>query len=195
MKGARPAKPSAGPVRRLAKADAMRPGFEHSTPRLVECPNCGGCATIISLGRIGCERLTCLCGARRESKLDLLVGYTPWLRVETRWGNLMAWNHEHLALLRTLIEAKLRERAPDPKLGWNNRSQLSRLPAWAKSRKNRTEILRAIDRVMAEELAQRPRARRDRYPPWEEVQRQVTRRVAHDLRGGARPKRYEPRRP
>lgn len=180
---------------RLAKAEAIRLAFEFSGTRLVECPNCKGCATIIPLDAFGCERLTCRCGARRQSTREQLVGYDYWLRVETRWGSLHAWNHEHLALIRTLIEAKLRERRPDPATGWSNRSQLSRLPAWAKSRKNRKEILRAIDRVMAEELSQRRRTRRDLRKPWEQVRREIGRRVAYDLRNMPRPNLYEPNRP
>jgi hypothetical protein len=175
---------------RLAKGDGMRSLGEFAGRRLVECPVCSGRASITRIDRLRSERLVCPCGARRESRYEPLVGYAPWLRVETRWGNLGFDNEEHLLLIRALVAAKLRERRADPVTGWNGRSHLARLPAWAKSRKNRAEILRAIDRVVKEELGLRHRARRNLYEPWEQVRRKIRRRVEFDLRHLGRPERY-----
>lgn len=179
---------------RLAKADGMRSSDEFAGRRVVECPVCSGRAVIAPTGKVRGERLVCPCGARRENEYERLVGYAPWLRVETRWGNIGAENEEHLLLIRSIIAAKLRERRPDPVTGWNSRSQLAKLPAWAKSRKNRAEILRAIDRVIKEELGLRHRARRNVYEPWELIRRRIRRRVDYELRHLGPRERYEKRR-
>lgn len=63
------------PSPRISKEDGTRSALEFSGTRLVECPNCKGRAVITPLGEIGRERLTCLCGARRESQREPLVGY------------------------------------------------------------------------------------------------------------------------
>lgn len=187
--------PPSREAERLSKADGMRSADEFVGRRLVECPVCGGRASITRIDNLRSERLVCPCGARRESKYEPLTGYGAWLSVETRWGNIGADNEAHLLLIRTLVAAKLRERRADPVTGWNNRSQLARLPAWAKSRKNRAEILRAIDRVIREELGLRQRARRNVYEPWELIRRKIRRRVDFDLRHLGRRTRYERRRP
>jgi hypothetical protein len=71
-----------------------------------------------------------------------------WLRTDTRHGELWAYNLQHLDLIRRLVAADLRERAP-----WYDTGQkmtlVARLPAWIKSAKNREEVLRTVDRLRA----------------------------------------------
>jgi hypothetical protein len=59
-----------------------------------------------------------------------------------------AYNLEHLDLLRRFVAADLRERDPWYEHG-RKMTYIGRLPAWIKSAKNRTEVLRAIDRMRA----------------------------------------------
>jgi len=51
--------------------------------------------------------------------------------------------------MQAFVQAKLRERRRDPKLGWFNKSFVGRLPAWIKSAKNRDVILRRLERLHA----------------------------------------------
>ncbi|WP_407696880.1 hypothetical protein [Streptomyces dysideae] len=71
-----------------------------------------------------------------------------WLRATTRYGEVWAYNLEHLDQIRRFVAADLRERAP-----WYDTGQkmtlVARLPAWMKSAKNRTEVPRSIDRIRA----------------------------------------------
>jgi hypothetical protein len=71
-----------------------------------------------------------------------------WLRVDTRHGELWAYNLEHLDLIRRFVAADLRERAPWHDTGVKM-TLVARLPAWIKSAKNRAEVLRVIDRMRA----------------------------------------------
>lgn len=69
-----------------------------------------------------------------------------WLQTKTRHGSVWAYNMEHLQLVRQFVQAPLRERAP-----WyeteSKMTFIARLPGWIKRAKNRTEVLRAIDRM------------------------------------------------
>jgi hypothetical protein len=71
-----------------------------------------------------------------------------WLRATTRHGEVWAYNLEHLDQIRRFVAADLRERAPWYDTG-RKMTLVARLPAWMKSAKNRTEVLRAIDRIRA----------------------------------------------
>lgn len=68
-----------------------------------------------------------------------------WLRAEC-CGNqtLWAFNERHLGILESYVGARLRERGERPGM-----TMLARLPAWLKSAKHRTEILRVIGRLRA----------------------------------------------
>jgi len=68
-----------------------------------------------------------------------------WLQVPCCGETLWAYNAEHLSFLEELIEAKLRERRPDPEWGWRNSSIESRLPQWMLSAKNRSDVLKALN--------------------------------------------------
>ncbi|MFE5688378.1 hypothetical protein [Streptomyces sp. NPDC056512] len=82
----------------------------------------------------------------RGEAIDPYFGLPLWLQAETRHGWLWAYNPEHLELLRQFVQAPLRERAP-----WDAQVKkmtlVARLPTWIKSAKNRSEVLRAIDRI------------------------------------------------
>lgn len=65
-----------------------------------------------------------------------------WL-VETVRGNILwAYNHQHLAYLKSYITADLRE-----KNGRQFWTMVERLPAWMKSAKNREAVTRAIEKL------------------------------------------------
>jgi hypothetical protein len=57
---------------------------------------------------------------------------------------LWAYNLGHLDFIEAFVTAELRERQPDDRYGWSNRSLFSRLPKWMQSAKNREQILKAI---------------------------------------------------
>jgi hypothetical protein len=68
-----------------------------------------------------------------------------WLRAECCGGrNLWAFNERHLEILESYVSARLRERGE-----YVGMTMLARLPAWLKSAKHRTEILRTIGRLRA----------------------------------------------
>jgi hypothetical protein len=69
----------------------------------------------------------------------------PLVQIRTRHGILFACNEAHLDALEAYVLADLRERRRD-EFGWSM-SSMARLPRWAKSAKNRAEVLRAIARM------------------------------------------------
>jgi len=71
-------------------------------------------------------------------------GCELYLQTRTRHGVLWAYNEEHLAQLKALVSAKVREDTPHMTGGssWANR-----LPNWITSAKNRDEITRALTRI------------------------------------------------
>ncbi|MEU5595851.1 hypothetical protein [Streptomyces sp. NPDC020298] len=119
---------------------------------LVRCPRCARIAhaeTRADLAEGARDRLVCRsCGLSRTSWL--VGGQWPalWLRTTTRHGEIWAYNLEHLDLLRRFVAASLRERAPWYEHG-RKMTYVARLPAWIKDAKNRTEVMRAIDRLRA----------------------------------------------
>ncbi|MGK5730012.1 hypothetical protein [Streptomyces sp. URMC 124] len=68
------------------------------------------------------------------------------MQTETRHGRVWAYNPEHLEMIRRFVQAPLRERAPWYEAG-KKMTFIARLPGWVKQAKNRTEVLRAIDRI------------------------------------------------
>ncbi len=141
---------------------------------LIECPKCSQCARVkndsedLSPGE---TQLTCLnCSYNKvlqnNSKSilseDIEVSQTGmmiigeaidsyfhqplWLRADCGGNELWAYNREHLEWLNDFVSAKLRERSQGEQ-GWNNRSLVSRLPKWLKSKKNRDQILKCIEKL------------------------------------------------
>ena len=118
---------------------AHRPFFQ---PRRMACPSCG--ATRQHNG----NRLTFSSAAARGPATDPYFGLPLWIQAHTRHGWLWAYNLEHLTLIRSYVEADLRERAH-----WYDTNQkmtlVARLPVWIKRGKNRQELIRVIDRLRA----------------------------------------------
>ncbi|MFH8383189.1 hypothetical protein ACH4E7_19940 [Kitasatospora sp. NPDC018058] len=146
---------------------------------LVRCPRCGGCAVVLArLGGVSEQRthagwvrsrrrLRCGgCGHARDefqggrgygAPVDPYFGLSLWLVADCCGGRrLWAYNHAHLDLLEGYIAAGLRER--DTTRGLPT-SLLEKLPAWVKSAKHRTELLRAIRRLRASVPRRRSRIR------------------------------------
>jgi hypothetical protein len=140
---------------------------------LVVCPRCSGCARhhqVSSTERPGWfapRQLACpACGyakgwnereiARRSARepFDDYFGLPLWLVEICRGRPLWFLNARHLHEVESFVRADLRERAPDVKFGWANQSWASRLPAWVKSAKYRTDVLRSLATL------------RLRIPPW-----------------------------
>lgn len=135
---------------------------------VVDCPSCGGKAVVTLLAsdtdlprrNFVARRMVChACGATREQALtprgqaaDPFIGLKARLRAETRHGDLIAWNEVHLDYLEQYLSGRLRIETPDETGRTRNKSVVSRLPAWAKSAKNRDEVLKAIAGVRLEKL-------------------------------------------
>lgn len=131
---------------------------------VVDCPVCGGYAAILPRdpGRVSASaarRLVCRdCGATRDRSdtpdgviIDPFMGLKPRLRAQTRHGDLVAWNEAHLDYLETYLAGRVRvEKRSDAPAAPRNQTVISRLPAWAKSAKNRDDVLRAVERVRKE---------------------------------------------
>lgn len=64
-----------------------------------------------------------------------------WYRIETPWGQLWAYNREHLELIASYIGDKLRSRNGLP---MQNNSIASRLPKWVQDAGNREALLKHI---------------------------------------------------
>lgn len=135
---------------------------------VVDCPGCGGKAVITPLAAgidprdqdAAARRMTChACGATRDQAatppgqvMNPFMGLAPRLRAETRHGDLVAWNEDHLDYLEHYLSGRLRIETPDARTQVRNASVVSRLPAWAKSARNRDAVLKAIARLRLEKL-------------------------------------------
>ena len=125
---------------------------------LVNCPACGGLAVVSPDPEAGLRRMVCqACPKRLElpGNTNALFGLELRLVVPTRHGNLVALNEAHLDYLAAYIGQTLRQELVSPD-SWKNRSQASRLPAWAKAAGHRDEILKAIAKTR--ERAERGRS-------------------------------------
>lgn len=138
--------------------------FDHL---VVDCPACGGKAVITLTEAVehpreaapAARRMLChACGAVREQHrtphgvlIDEFMGLPPRLRAVTRHGDLVARNRAHLDYLEAYLSGRLRVELVVAD-GVRNASVASRLPAWAKSAKNRDDILKAIARVRRDKL-------------------------------------------
>jgi hypothetical protein len=79
--------------------------------------------------------------------VDYYFQYPLWLQTPCCGHTIWAYNFSHLDLIEAFVSAKLRERRPDENYGWSNQSLYSRLPQWMKSRKNRSLVVKAIERI------------------------------------------------
>lgn len=121
---------------------------------IVHCPKCQNKAFIEKIDKnkndlFSKEILYCNnCGYNKKGVL-LFDGQllNLWLKTDCNGKELWAFNEEHLRYLKEYIQAKLRERKRDEKLGWSNKSLESCLPNWLKSAKNREKILKSIQKL------------------------------------------------
>jgi hypothetical protein len=137
---------------------------------LVECPRCGGCASV-RLADPKCKdmfdarRLVCAsCGVVVEKKFRMMViggvppkdayfGLPLWLAAPCCGRILWAYNIEHLNLIERYISADLRQRSqPLPRSLYPMKSLVSKLPAWMASAKNRAAVLKAIAKLRQKSL-------------------------------------------
>ena len=132
---------------------------------LVVCPKCSGCAISKQLdeearpGWFAPRRLICTAcphtahweehsiGRGWDDARDDYFHLPLWLQTPCCGEVLWAYNERHLAFLEDFVSARLRERTRDEKYGWSNNALASRLPAWIKSGKNRSEVLKGIARL------------------------------------------------
>jgi hypothetical protein len=97
----------------------------------LSCPGCGA-TTPFAAGRSR---------EHREGE-DPWTGLPLWFRGEVRGNVLWALNEAHLAFLRGFVAADQRKRVPN-----HNASQVSRLPRWLKSGKERARVLAELERM------------------------------------------------
>jgi hypothetical protein len=130
---------------------------------LVVCPNCSAPAIVRiiekderypvrSARELACDH----CLARRRSGSVLLVRGGPrdpflhqqlWLQTACRGHVLWAFNEAHIDFLRAVVQAKLRENAPG---SHSSDNYSGRLPRWVCDRRNRAEVLKALDRLQTQ---------------------------------------------
>jgi hypothetical protein len=142
---------------------------------LVVCPRCAERALVRRLAA-GRARFTCgHCGRARPWR-DRMPGattfcrdpdrYEPgmltfgapvdpcfhlplWLQVDCCGERLWAFNRAHVDWLCAYVQAGLRQRSADPRLGWANAGLASRLPRWLKAAANRDAVLQGLRRLRA----------------------------------------------
>lgn len=145
--------------------DDFKSRYSFADEFIVVCPRCLSRAKVVpsvpwtSKNLFGTKRkLICgSCGYNQEklparaialhADRDWFFGEPLYYAIVTPYGNLYAYNDEHLNYLEEIIQAKMRTRRRSEEFGWSNRSQLSRLPHWAKLQKNRPKILAAIKKL------------------------------------------------
>jgi len=127
---------------------------------LVECPRCGKCAKTSPVHNDAetTARMVCtFCGhtktrgklyaARKLQGGDWYFDIPLWLQTACCGEILWAHNLQHLAYLESYVSATHRDRKPDYGDGPRNETMASRLPGWMTNAKNRTEVLRCIQRL------------------------------------------------
>jgi len=71
-----------------------------------------------------------------------------WLQTPCCGETLWAYNAAHLAFLEEYVRASLREHARGEH-GWQNQALANRLPKWMADAKNRSEVLKGLERLRA----------------------------------------------
>lgn len=102
---------------------------------IVVCPSCTKPVDLLP------QKLACVhCGFNELT--PSWSRYDLFLRIECCGETLYVSNLKHLDFLEGYVAADLRERIPNV-----NKSQVSRLPQWVKSAKNRDEVLKCLRRA------------------------------------------------
>ncbi|WP_053001354.1 MULTISPECIES: hypothetical protein [unclassified Exiguobacterium] len=123
--------------------------YSFMNPMLVICPRCGGQADVwekndeVRLSCLHCSHLqTKESGAKYIGEaIDVHYSLPLFLQTGCCGDVLWTYNREHLNYIKDYIEAKIRTSEG------TNRSFESRLPAWMKSKQNRKDVLRAIEKL------------------------------------------------
>lgn len=119
--------------------DGEKPPGRYSAwwPRRLVCRTCGH---VRNWPDDAADTTTCWGG-----QADPYFRQPLWLRADCCGGQtLWAFNQRHLDILEGYVGARLRERGT-----YSGMTLLAKLPAWLKSAKHRTEILRTIARLRA----------------------------------------------
>ena len=121
---------------------------------LVTCPKCEGVAVVKH--RNNSQQFVCKsCGktghtagsSRQVGVVDPHFGLPLWLQVPCGGHTLWAFNRYHLAFLRDYIVATDRRRPQLEAGGSRNALLSSRLPRWMVLARNRSTVLRGLDRL------------------------------------------------
>jgi hypothetical protein len=138
--------------------------YDFADEFVVLCPKCSGKAKVVpAVNWTASElhsvkrKLVCENCSYWDSKMpddgimmhadkDWFFHLPLYYTVETSQGVLCAYNEKHLDFLEAFISAKIRSREKSES-GWSNRSQISRLPKWAKLAKNRELLVAAIKKI------------------------------------------------
>ncbi|WP_298760559.1 hypothetical protein [uncultured Psychroserpens sp.] len=112
---------------------------------IIECPDCKSPIDYFNL------KIVCVnCGFNKEFKTPknrfdfevITIPLVRYLSIKSCGEVLSANNLDHLEFLEEYVSANLRERMPNV-----NKSLISRLPQWIKSKKNREDILKDIGKL------------------------------------------------
>lgn len=133
---------------------------------LVVCPQCQSCALIFKLDPtipdiFAPRRLSCgKCGYTKDwaerfmshsgrgvRPVDSCFGLPLWLTASGCGHVLWAFNMRHLQLIEQYVAADLRQSFQHHDYGWFNKSLFNRLPKWVELAKNRTAVLKTIDKL------------------------------------------------
>ena len=145
--------------------DSFKHRYYFANEFIVVCPKCLGKAKVVPSVPWSSKKLFSIkrklicnhCGFYKEQKptkiiemyadKDWFFGLPLFYTIKGKQGNLYAYNDDHLDYLKQFISAKLRTRKCSEKYGWSNGSQISRLPKWVKLAKNRTKLLKDIEKL------------------------------------------------
>lgn len=109
--------------------------FDLDNYRIVECPKCSK-PTDLFESKFSCTS----CGFIKDYK-----GFSDlenYLKIDCCNETLWAINEQHLDFIEDYVSAIIRTRTPNI-----NKSLASRLPQWIKSKKNRDQILKCINKL------------------------------------------------
>lgn len=144
---------------------------------LAVCPRCSNCCRIFPINvpeeRTGKptvfddRRVVCTqCGFTKDCKAGNVSGRREddpmvesyfelplWLQTPCCGYTLWAYNWRHLNLIGEYVAATLREQHKLPTGGWFNGTLLNKLPRWISAAKNRNDVLKAIEKLRAKEIA------------------------------------------
>jgi len=112
--------------------------------RIVQCPECTHPLKLTLTTAIHCSKCSYLKindNTDLGNNLYLFEELKDYIQIRCCGELLWSANFEHLDFIEKYVSSKLRERKPNV-----NRSLASRLPNWIKDKKNRDDILKAIQK-------------------------------------------------